>query len=147
MAHERKSKESKRRNSNESCNSSLEKMWSRTFNLQTGNWSWLLNDISKRLKTTDFYQESTNLDREGRLLSFPPTLTFDDNELALGEKFLADSRISEPEKIVCLNVRDSSFFSMSKRLGWSKSRDWSYQDYRDSLCTELKDLRVNWVDL
>ena len=118
--------------SDESCNSSLEKMWSRTFNLQTGNWSWLLNDISKRLKTTDFYQESTNLDREGRLLSFPPTLTFDDNELALGEKFLADSRISEPEKIVCLNVRDSSFFSMSKRLGWSKSRDWSYHDYRDS---------------
>ena len=111
--------------SDESCNSSLEKMWSRTFNLQTGNWSWLL-------KTTDFYQESTNLDREGRLLSFPPTLTFDDNELALGEKFLADSRISEPEKIVCLNVRDSSFFSMSKRLGWSKSRDWSYHDYRDS---------------
>jgi len=118
--------------STKSCNTSLEKMWSRNFNLQTGNWGWLLNDISKRIKSADFYQESTNLDKEGRLLSFPPTMTFDDNEIALGKKFLADSRISEPEKIVCLNVRDSAFFSTSNPLGWSKSRDWSYHDYRDS---------------
>ena len=118
--------------SDESCNTYLEKMWSRNFNFQTGNWSWLVNDISRRIKTTDFYQESTDLDKEGRLLSFPPTLTFDNNELTLGEKFLTDSRISDPKKIVCLNVRDSSFFSISKPLGWSKSRDWSYHDYRDS---------------
>ena len=118
--------------SDESCNTSLEKMWSRNFNLRTGNWSWLVNDISKRIKTTDFYQESTALDREGRLLSFPPSLTFADYELTLGEKFLTENRISDSKKIVCLNVRDSSFFSISKPLGWSKSRDWSYHDYRDS---------------
>ncbi|MCX6536322.1 MAG: hypothetical protein NT119_07200, partial [Actinobacteria bacterium] len=74
--------------SDESCNTSLEKMWSRNFNLQTRNWGWLINDISRRIKTTDFYQESTALDKEGRLLSFPPTLTFADYELTLGEKFL-----------------------------------------------------------
>lgn len=118
--------------SDKSCNTSLEKMWSRNFNIQTGNWGWLLNDISKRLKSTDVYQESTNLDIQGRFLSFPPSLTFADYELTLGEKFLTENRISDSNKIVCLNVRDSSFFSISKPLGWSTSRDWSYHDYRDS---------------
>jgi putative glycosyltransferase (TIGR04372 family) len=107
-------------------------MWSRNFNLQTGNWGWLLNDISKRIKSADFYQDSTNLDIEGRFLRFPPSLTFDDNELTLGEKFLENIGISDPNKIVCINVRDSSFLSMSNPIGWSKSRDWSYHDYRDS---------------
>ena len=118
--------------SNKSCNTALEKMWSRNFNLQTGDWSWLLNDISKRLKSTDFYQESTNLDREGRLISFPPSLNFSEIEMTVGEKFLHKNNISNRKKFVCLNVRDNSFLANSDNLAWSKSRDWSYHNYRDS---------------
>ena len=107
-------------------------MWSRNFNLQTGNWGWLLNDISKRFKSTDFYQDSTALDKEGRLIAFPPSLNFSETEIAVGEEFLSKNKISNREKIVCLNVRDSSFLANSDNLGWSKSRDWSYHNYRDS---------------
>lgn len=115
-----------------SCNKSLEEIWSRNFSLQTGNWSWLLNDISRRIKSTDFYQESTAVDRAGLLVGFPPSLSFSETELSIGEEFLSKNNISNREKFVCLNVRDSSFFSISKPLGWSKSRDWSYHDCRDS---------------
>jgi putative glycosyltransferase (TIGR04372 family) len=118
--------------SDASCNISLEKMWSRNFNLQTGNWGWLLNEISKRFKSTDFYQDSTALDKEGRLIAFPPSLNFSETEIAVGEEFLSKNKISNREKIVCLNVRDSSFLANSDNLGWSKSRDWSYHNYRDS---------------
>ena len=107
-------------------------MWRRNFHLQTGDWGWLLNDISKRLKSTDFYQETTNLDREGRLISFPPILNFSEIEMAVGEKFLHKINISNREKFVCLNVRDSSFLASTDNLDWSKSRDWSYHNYRDS---------------
>ncbi|MEI7441796.1 MAG: TIGR04372 family glycosyltransferase, partial [bacterium] len=118
--------------SDTSCSISLEKMWSRNFNFQTGNWGWLLNDISKRLQSTDFYQESTNIDKEGILNSFPPTLNFSETEMALGDEFLSKNNISNREKFVCLNVRDSSFLANSNNLGWSNSRDWSYHNYRDS---------------
>ena len=115
-----------------SCNASLEKMWSRNFNLQTGDWGWLLNDISNRLKSADFYQESTDLDKEGRLIDFPPSLNFSEIEMAVGEKFLHKNNISNQEKFVCLNVRDSSFLANSPALSWSKNRDWSYHNFRDS---------------
>ena len=115
-----------------SCNASLEKMWYRNIKIKTGDWGWVLNDISKRLKSADFYQESTALDREGRLIDFPPSLNFTVTEMAIGEKFLHKNNISNLEKFVCLNVRDSSFLAESENLAWSKSRDWSYHKYRDS---------------
>jgi len=118
--------------SDKSCNTSLEKMWSRNFNLQTRNWGWLLNDISKRLQLTDFYQESTALDKEGRLIDFPPSLSFSETEMARGDEFLSKNNMLNREKFVCLNVRDSSFLANSNNLDWSKSRDWSYHNYRDS---------------
>ena len=115
-----------------SVNSALEKMWKREFTFKTGEWGWLINDISKRVKSENFYQESTEKDREGRLLNFPPNLYFTNEEEASGEEFLKNNGIINPEKIVCLNVRDSAFLSQSKSFNWSKSRDWSYHDYRDS---------------
>jgi len=118
--------------STKSCNKSLEKMWSRNFNLQTGDWGWLLNDISRRIKSTDFYQESTAVDRAGLLVGSPPSLSFSETELSIGEEFLSKNNISNREKFVCLNVRDNSFLASSENLGWSKSRDWSYHNYRDS---------------
>jgi putative glycosyltransferase (TIGR04372 family) len=116
----------------ESCNLALEKMWKREFNFKTGEWGCLLNDISERTQRKNFYQKSRSIDIDGQLISFPPNLTFDHNEKAIGEEFLAHKGISDPSKIVCLNVRDSSFLSNSEPRGWSKSRDWSYHDYRNS---------------
>ena len=118
--------------SNKSCNTALEKMWRRVINLQIGDWGLLLNDISKRLKSTDFYQESTGLDKKGRLIDFSPSLKFSKSEMTLGDEFLFKNNISHQDKFVCLNVRDSSFLASSENLGWSKSRDWSYHNYRDS---------------
>ena len=107
-------------------------MWSRNFNLQTGNWGWLLNDISKRIKSADFYQESTAVDKEGRLISFPAVLSFSATEMHLGDEFLSKNHVSSREKFVCLNVRDSSYLANSENPDWSKHRDWSYHNYRDS---------------
>ena len=118
--------------SDKSCNTALEKMWRRDINLHFGDWGYLLNDISKRLKSTDFYQESTAIDEKGRLIDFPPSLKFSKSELTLGDEFLSKCNISDGEKIVCLNVRDSSFLANSPALSWSKNRDWSYHNYRDS---------------
>ena len=118
-------------NSIESCNLSLEKMWKREFNFKTGEWGWLLNDISKRTKKSNFYQESTREDKF-RLFSDQPLLRFTSDEEQIGEEFLIHNNISKHEKIVCLNVRDSAFLSKSDPLNWSKSRDWSYHNYRDS---------------
>ena len=115
----------------ESCNLALEKMWKREFNFKTGEWGWLLNDISKRTKKSHFYQESTREDKF-RLFSNQPLLRFTSDEERIGEAFLLRNNISKHEKIVCLNVRDSAFLSKSDPLNWSKSRDWSYHNYRDS---------------
>ena len=115
-----------------SVNSALEKMWKREFAFKTGEWGWLINDISKRVKSENFFQESTANDKEGRLLNFPPNLNFSNYEEATGEEFFKNNDVLHPEKIVCLNVRDSAFLSQSEALNWSKSRDWSYHDYRDS---------------
>ena len=115
-----------------SANSTLEKMWKREFTFKTGEWGWLINDISKRVRSENFYQKSTANDKEGRLLNFPPNLYFTTDEKAIGEKFLKNNDVICQEKVVCLNVRDSEFLSQSEALEWSKSRDWSYHDYRNS---------------
>jgi len=114
-----------------SCNLALEKMWKREFNFKTGEWGWLLNDLSKRTKKSHFYQESTREDKF-RLFSNQPLLRFTSDEERIGEEFLLRNNISKHEKIVCLNVRDSAFLSKSEPLNWSKSRDWSYHNFRDS---------------
>ena len=110
--------------SSRSCNASLEKMWSREIKLQNGNWGCLLYDISKRLKSTDFYHETTALDREGRLIDFPPSLNFSEIEMAVGDAFLSKNNVSNRKEFVCLNVRDGSFLAKGPALSWSKSRDW-----------------------
>ena len=115
-----------------SVNSELEKMWKRELKFSTGDWGWLINDISKRVQKKDFYQESTANDKEGRLISFPPTLEFTSEQELIGRKFLRNVDVIDESKIVCLNVRDNAFLSQSEALSWSKTRDWSYHNYRDS---------------
>ena len=115
-----------------SVNSELEKMWRREIKLKTGDWGWLINVISKRVQNKDFYQESTANDKEGRLISFPPTLEFTSEQELTGREFLKNVGVIDENKIVCLNVRDNAFLSQSEALNWNKSRDWSYHNYRDS---------------
>ena len=115
-----------------SVNSELEKMWKRELKFSTGDWGWLINDISKRVQNKDFYQESTANDKEGRLISFPPTLEFTSEQELIGRKFLKNVDVIDESKVVCLNVRDNAFLSQSEALSWSKTRDWSYHNYRDS---------------
>ena len=118
--------------STKSCNLALEKMWKREFNFKTNEWGWLLNDISRRSNRKDFYQESTRDDVLGLRNRNLPLLRFTSDEENIGLKFLLDNGISDSHKIICLNVRDSSFLANSPPLSWSKNRDWSYQNYRDS---------------
>jgi putative glycosyltransferase (TIGR04372 family) len=115
-----------------SVNSELERMWKRELKFSTGDWGWLINDICKRVQNRGFYQESTANDKEGRLISFPPTLEFTSEQELIGRKFLKNVDVIDESKIVCLNVRDNAFLSQSEALEWSKTRDWSYHDYRDS---------------
>jgi putative glycosyltransferase (TIGR04372 family) len=115
-----------------SVNSELEKMYKRELKFSTGDWGWLINNISKRVQKKDFYQESTANDKEGRLISFPPTLEFTSEQELIGRKFLKNVDVIDESKVVCLNVRDNAFLSQSEALSWSKTRDWSYHNYRDS---------------
>ena len=101
-----------------SCNTALEKMWSRNINLKSRDWGWLLNDISKRIKSADFYQESTAVDMDGQFINFPPVLNFSETEMHLGDEFLSKNNVSNREKFVCLNVRDSSFLSISEKSSY-----------------------------
>ena len=107
-------------------------MWKREFNFKTGEWGWILNDISKRIKKNNFYQESTR-NAEFELFKHSlPLLRFTSDEENIGKKFLLDNGVSDLHKFVCLNVRDSSFLAKAPALSWSKNRDWSYHNYRDS---------------
>ena len=116
-----------------SVNSDLESMWKQQLKFRTGDWGWLIHDISTRVKKKDFYQVSTANDKEGRLLRYPPNLEFTSEQDLVGRKFFKNINVIDETKVVCLNVRDSAFLSRSESLNWSTTRDWSYHDYRDSL--------------
>ena len=83
-------------------------------------------------RKTIFFFETEAVDREGYLIRHPPTLKFTDAELGMGEIFLHSIGLNRDSKFVCLNVRDDSFLSKTKPIGWHENRDWSYHNYRDS---------------
>ncbi len=119
-----------------SANTYLEKMWLRRQKMFTGDWSWVVLDIAKRLALSHMLIPTTNTDRHGLLLSKSLILSFDRNEIDVGRNFLEAIRIDADQPFVCLNVRDARFLKESEPLGWSKNRDWSYHDYRD---TDIQD--------
>jgi len=93
---------------------------------------WLIYDLAKRLPMSKIAAQSTNNDVDGLLVATKPTLTFNSSELAEGQIFLRKLGLSPNDTFICLNVRDGVFLRESEAIGWTKNRDWSYHDYRDS---------------
>ena len=118
-----------------SSNRALENMWRRNLTCFTGSWSWLVYDLGKRISPS-LIAGSTSLDRNGVLVKHRNSNMLLPNEIASGVGFLRSIGIGDGDEFVCLNVRDSSFLANSHPIAWSKTRDWSYHNYRD---TDIRD--------
>ena len=118
--------------SEKSANSFLETLWRRKLRILPHDLGWLIYDLAKRLPMSKIAAQSTNKDVQGLLVVTKPSLSFNPSELAEGLIFLRKLGLSPNDKFICLNVRDGVFLRESEVIGWTKSRDWSYHDYRDS---------------
>jgi len=114
-----------------STNHFLEILWRRTLICLTGDWGSIFYLLATRT-VPKLVRESDFDNQNGQLYKYPIALEFSPAELSEGKKFLRNLGIQEKDKFVCINVRDSSFLQKSQPLGWSKSKDWSYHDYRDT---------------
>jgi hypothetical protein len=114
-----------------STNHFLEILWRRELICLTGEWGSIFYLIATRT-IPELIRESDFDNQNGQLYKYPIALKFSPAELSDGKKFLRNLGIQEKDKFVCINVRDSSFLQKSQPLGWSKSKDWSYHDYRDT---------------
>jgi len=114
-----------------SANHFLEILWRRELICLTGEWGSIFYLIATRT-IPELIRESDFDNQNGQLYKYPIALKFSPAELSDGKKFLRNLGIQEKDKFVCINVRDSSFLQKSQPLGWSKSKDWSYHDYRDT---------------
>ena len=116
-----------------SANVFLEKMWKRTVPLISGNLGWLIVDLFARIPKNQVCIETTDGDRNGLLIHYPPCLTFKPNEIKLGINFLKSLGLEDGQKFVCLHVRDSSYLAESwNYFGYSPRHDWSHHNYRNS---------------
>ena len=118
--------------SKKSANSFIETLWRRKLRILPQDLGWLIYDLAKRLPMSKIVAQSTVDDVKGLLVTTKPTLTFNSSELAKGQIFLRKLGLSPNEKFICLNVRDGVFLRESEAIGWTKNRDWSYHDFRDS---------------
>lgn len=118
--------------SKKSANSFLETLWRRKLRILPHDLGWLIYDLAKRLPMSKIAAQSTNKDVQGLLVVTKPSLSFNPSELAEGLIFLRKLGLSPNDKFICLNVRDEVFLRESEAIGWTKSRDWSYHNYRDS---------------
>jgi putative glycosyltransferase (TIGR04372 family) len=114
-----------------SVNHFLEILWRREIRCLTGSWAWIVFDMASRY-TPNLVEPSTSSDSKSLLGKFPALIKLDPSEIRIGQEFLHSIKIANGDKFVCLNVRDSAFLKNSQPLGWSKTRDWSYHNYRDS---------------
>ena len=118
--------------SKKSANSFIETLWRRKLRILPQDLGWLIYDLAKRLPLSKIAAQSTVDDVNGLLVTTKPTLAFNSSELAKGQIFLRKLGLSPNDKFICLNVRDGVFLRESEAIDWTKSRDWSYHDYRDS---------------
>ena len=114
-----------------STNHFLEILWRRKLICLTGDWGSIFYLFATRT-VPELVCESVFHNQNGQLYRYPIALEFSPAELSEGKKFLRNLGIQDKDKFVCINVRDSSFLQKSQPLGWSKSKDWSYHDYRDT---------------
>ena len=116
-----------------SANVQLEKMWKRTVPLISGNLGWLIVNLFERIPKNQVCVETTDCDRNGLLIQYPPCLTFKPDEIELGTNFLNKLGLESGQKFVCLLIRDSSYLAQSWNFfGYSQGHDWSHHDYRNS---------------
>ena len=116
-----------------SANTYLEKMWKRTVPLISGNLGWLIVDLFSRFPKNNVCIETTDCDRNGLLIQYPPCLTFKPKEIIHGNNFLKSAGLEDGQKFVCLHVRDGSYLEKSwNHFGYSQGHDWSHHDYRNS---------------
>ena len=118
--------------SKKSANSFIETLWRRKLTVLPQDLGWLIYDLAKRLPMSKIAAKSTIDDVDGLLVTTKPTLTFNSSELAEGQIFLRKLGLSPNDKFICLNIRDGVFLRESEAIGWTKNRDWSYHDFRDS---------------
>jgi len=118
--------------SKRSANLFLETLWRRKLMVLPQDLGWLIFDLAKRLPMSKIAARSTIEDLHGLLIATKPTLSFNPSELAEGQIFLRKLGLNPNDKFVCLNVRDEIFLRQSEPIGWTKNRDWSYHNYRDS---------------
>ncbi|MFM9002852.1 MAG: TIGR04372 family glycosyltransferase, partial [Acidimicrobiaceae bacterium] len=114
-----------------SSNNFLGRMWKRKLFCLNAPLGRIVFDGAKVLFPNSVCK-SIAIDIKQLRVNTPPVLYFKNSELTKGKEFLRRLDTSSPRKFVCLNVRDSSFLANSENLGWSRSRDWSYHDYRNS---------------
>ena len=118
--------------SKKSANLFLETLWRRKLVVLPQDLGWLIYDFAKRLPLSKIAAQFLTEDVDGTLVATKPTLSFNPSELVEGQIFLRKLGLRPNDKFVCLNVRDDVFLRESDAIGWTKSRDWSYHDYRDS---------------
>jgi len=114
-------------------NSFLRRYWKRYFFVVSGDWAWLLQAISSRLKIFTSELGRSVIDFEGHLSSeIAPPFRFSTREMSAGKDFLR--AVCPSEKFICLNIRDASFDLRencanevtAKNLDFRNSNSWTY---------------------
>ena len=105
------------------ANHQLEAMFRRELRCVSGNWGWLISQISKFFKDMNITAQRTTIDRHGLLTKMPKTLDFttEENE----HRDIENLGLRPNQKFVCLHVRDSAFASQF-------FNNSSHQTYRNS---------------
>ena len=110
-------------------NNALRKLFFRDSLHLRGHIAWLALRIASSVRFFNSFATIANrnliIDREGLISSNLPQLTFTSKELKRGNNFL-DQLKADPQKFVCLHVRDSAY--LTQMFGQQIHK----QDYRDS---------------
>jgi len=116
----------------QNSNDFLAKMWKRELFYISGPLGSNIVKLAAKNKKCKLLKELDPHDRNGLMAAFPNSLRFTNKEINEGKSFLKKMGVETDQPFVCLLVRDSVYLEKTKRISWSKSRDWSYHNYRNS---------------
>ena len=115
-----------------SSNKFLIKIWKRELHYISGLLGSLISTLAQKSKKSNLCKAMHPFDIHLLLLKYPNTIRFSKNETSEGVSFLRNLGLGIEDPIVCLNVRDSAYLTNTEPISWSKKRDWSYHDHRNS---------------
>lgn len=115
-----------------SSNDFLIKIWKRELLYISGTLGSLIGILAYKGKKYKLAKVMPFTDSHGLLLKYPNTIQFSKTETNEGTSFLRNIGLELGQPFVCLNVRDSAYLTNTEPISWSKTRDWSYHDYRNS---------------